>query len=489
MAKFDYDIAIIGGGIGGFASALTANALGKKVVVIEKGKLGGNCTWHTCIPSKTLVKAGNICHQMRNASSFGLKPLKKPELNTDRVMDHVRSVVREVHEIDRPETFKKAGIDIIDGPAQFKDCNHVRIDGKVLSAKNFIIATGSRPFVPDIEGLDKIPYLTNETVFDLDNLPKSIIILGGGLSGIEFASAFVRLGVGVAIVEPSDRILNREDKELVDMLISQLKSLGVKILTATKPLSFSRNGEGVKLAIENSKGKKGELTAETVLVTTGRKLGLEALNLEKAGVKYTDRGILANKRLQTSARNIYACGDVVGPYQFATMAEYQGVMAARNICLPFKQNVNYNNVVWVIFSDPELGHCGLTEEQARKEYGNNIKVYRHNYNKVRRAVIDNAEEGMAKFIFDNKGKLIGAHILGNHAEDLIHEAQLLISLDKNLSKVHSVIHAYPTYSEAVIKRMADLNYIESKQRNPLVRLALKLLPGFKDNLGSISDKL
>ncbi len=489
MSKYDYDVLVIGGGIGGFASALTANALGKKVAIVEKAKLGGNCTWYTCIPSKTLVKAGNICHQLQSVKDFGLETKTPIEFNTDSVMAHVRSVVDKVHNFDRPETFARVGIEVINGRAEFVDRRRVRVGENIISARNTIIATGSRPFVPQIEGIEGIPYLTNETVFNLNTLPKSMIILGGGLSGVEFCSAFVRLGVEITVVEASDRMLAREDRELVVMLRKRLESLGARILTGHKALKFSGTKGKISLTVEDSEGKTKRLEAESVLITTGRQLNLEKLGLEKAGIKYKLRGIVTNKRLQTTATNIYACGDAVGPYQFATMAEYQGIIAAQNAILPFKKSVNYRNVVWVIFTDPELGHSGMTEDEARLKFGSKIKVYRHRYSRVRRAMVDGAEEGLSKFIFDNHGKLVGVHILGQHAEELIHEAQLLVSFDHRLSKVHNAIHAYPTYSEAVIKRMADLNYIETMRANPFIRAALKMLPGFRDNLGSISDKL
>ena len=489
MSKYDYDVLVIGGGIGGFASALTANALGKKVAIVEKARLGGNCTWYTCIPSKALVKAGNICHQLQSIKDFGLETKTPIEFNTDGVMAHVRSVVDKVHNIDRPETFARVGIEVISGRAEFVDRRRLRVGDSIISARNTIIATGSRPFVPRIEGIEDIPYLTNETVFNLNTLPRSMIILGGGLAGIEFCSAFVRLGVEITVVEPAERILAREDRELVGLLRKQLESVGARILTNHKPLKFSHSKGKIILTVEDSEAKTKRLEADSVLVATGRRLNLEKLGLEKAGIKYEPRGIVTTRRLQTTARNIYACGDAVGPYQFATMAEYQGIIAAQNAILPFKKSVDYRNVVWVIFTDPELGHSGMTEDEARRKFGPKIKVYRHRYSRVRRAMIDGAEEGLGKFIFDNRGKLVGVHILGQHAEELIHEAQLLVSLDHRLAKAHNTIHAYPTYSEAVIKRMADLNYIETMRANPFIRAALKILPGFRDNLGSISDKL
>lgn len=489
MPKFDYDLLVIGGGIAGFTAAAMVNGLGKKVAIVEKGKLGGSCTWSTCAPAKALIEAAAVAQRVKEMGKFGLRARPPFELDGDNVMAYVRSVIKKIYETDSPESFERIGIRILSGAPEFIDNHRIRLGDKTLSASKFIIATGARAVVPPINGLGEVPYLTNENVFDLDTLPRSMIILGGGPAGIEFGQAFNRLGTRITVVEMADRILFRDDRELVEMLAQKLKAEGVEILTGRKAIKFARDKDRIALTVQDEEGNTQQLKAETALIALGRKANVEGLSLEKAGVEYTPRGISTNNRLQTSVGNIYACGDVVGPYQFAAVAEYQAIIAAENAFLPLKRSVDYKNLVWVTFVDPGLGHAGLTEAEARKIHGDRIKVCRYEYKRAHRAQIDLTESGMAKFILDSRGRLLGAHIFGYHAEDLIHEAQLIKSLKIPLSRVHSIIHAFPTYSEGIIKRIADLSYIDSMRRNPLIRFILKVLPGYRDNLDTVGRKL
>jgi len=489
MSRYDYDLIVIGGGIAGFVASSMANGLGKKVAIIEKDRLGGNCALRACIPKKALVEASSIAHRVKKLKDFGLTVETPIRLNTDGVMPYVRSIVEKVYQTDLPESFESIGIKIIKGEAEFLDRHSIRIGEETISAKSFIIASGSRALVPPIEGLDKVPYLTNENVFNIDKLPKSIIVLGGGPAGMEMATAFCHLGLKTTVVEMVDSILFREDRELVDRLTAILQKDGLGILTGYKAVKFSKEKSGINLTIQDKKGGIKNINAEAVLIALGRKADIEGLALEKAGVKYTPKGITTNSKMQTSAGNIYACGDVVGPYQFAAMAEYQAIIAAFNALLPLKRSASYDNTVWVTFTEPQLARCGLSEEEARKRYGNSIKVYRYEYSKARRAIVDQACEGIAKVVCNASGKVLGAHILGLHAEDLIHEIQLLKSLKEPLSKIHSIIHAYPTYSEAIIKRLGDISYTDSLASNPLFKLALSIMPGYNNNLKSIKDKL
>jgi len=448
---FDYDVVVVGGGAAGFVSSKLANGFGKKVAMIEKKKLGGDCTWSGCIPSKTLLRTSQIAHQIARMEDYGLRSDSVPELKTDGVMAHVRSVVQKVYQGHLPESFEKSGISVLFGEPQFLDRFHLQLNGKVISSQKFIIATGSRPYIPSIEGIDAIPYLTNETIFDLDRLPRSMIILGGGPIGIELGSALNRLGVEITIIEMKERILSTEDEELVNILTQLLHEEGIKIITKAKALWFLKKDTGIMLNIRSKAGKLIQLEADSVLIATGRKINIEGL--------------------QTTAPNIYACGDVVGPYRFSHMAEYQAIIATRNALLPFpfKRQINYRMVAWGIFTDPELAHAGLTEEEARSLYGEKIFVYKQRFQNIDRGKTDGAEIGMSKFICDPKGKLLGAHIFGKRACEIIHEAQLVKALNLPFKKIQSVIHVYPSYSD-VIKQPAKQAYIESLRRNPFISL-------------------
>jgi pyruvate/2-oxoglutarate dehydrogenase complex dihydrolipoamide dehydrogenase (E3) component/anti-anti-sigma regulatory factor len=489
MGNYDYDLIVIGGGIAGFAASVTANGLGKKVAVVESRRLGGNCTSFTCIPSKALIGAAHVSRQVARLEEMGLRIDGDATLNTDNVMARVRSVVQRAYEKDSPETFEAIGIRVLSGSAEFLDRHRIAVDGHPLSARSFIIAAGTRPLVPPIDGLDQIDYLTNESVFDLDELPGSLMILGAGVDGLEYASAFGRLGVEVTVVEMAPRLLPMIDRELSDGLLSSLRAEGIRILSGTKAVGFSmRNGRKV-LAVESAEAGAGEVEADAVLVTIGRKPNLDGLSLERAGVKYGPRGVLADGRLRTSARNIYACGDIVGPYQLASTAEYQGIVAATNVVLPVKRKADYENAVFVIFTEPAIGYTGLTEEQAREKYGDRLAVLRFDYRGMRRAIVDGAELGVAKLLCRPDGRLVGAHILGEAAPEVIHELQAVRALGKPLHALYSATHAYPTYAQAIVGRASQLAYLEKMERSRPVRVALGLLPGYENRLRLARSRL
>lgn len=490
MSKpYDYDVVVIGAGIAGLAASVTANGLGKKVALVEKRRFGGNCSSFTCLPSKTLIRSGHVHRLIDQMERYGLSAPAEIAIGTDGVMPRIREVVQRAYEKDTPQTFEDIGIHAIEGEASFVDAHRITLNGHSISAHKFIIAAGTRPLVPPIPGLDDIEYLTNETVFQLDRLPKSLIVLGGGIDGLEFASAFGGLGIEVTIVEMASQLLGASDRELANLLLDRLQQEGTRILNGTKAVGFSRDGDYKVLTIERSDGTMGEVRAEAVLLTIGRKAELEGLSLDKAGIKYTPRGIVTNGKLQTSVSHIYACGDIVGPYQLASMAEYQGIIAATNALLPRKEKVNYANSVFVIFTEPTLGHVGLTEQQARQMYGDNIRVYRFDYAQVRRAFVDATEAGLAKFICDKRGKLLGAHILGEGAAEVIHEAQLLKASGKPLHWVHSVTHAYPTYAQALMGRAGQLAYLDHMSGSFLVKEFLRVVPGYENRLSLARQRL
>jgi pyruvate/2-oxoglutarate dehydrogenase complex dihydrolipoamide dehydrogenase (E3) component len=412
---------------------------------------------------------------MTRLREFGLEPSAPIELDADRVMAHVRAVVQADADGHPPSVLEAEGINVLFGSPKFLDNHSIDLGGKKISSKKFIICSGSHPFVPPINGLQDIPYLTNETIFDLEVLPKSMIVLGAGPIGIELSAALNRLGVKIMIIQRSAGILKKDDKELVDRLIETLKAEGLEILTGTQTMGLARQGDKIVADIEDEKGKR-QIETESVLVSVGRRPNLDGLELEKAGVEFDSKGIKVNSHLKTSAKNIYACGDVVPPYLFTHIAEYEAIIATTNACfgLPIK-TANYDNVLWTTYTDPELAHAGLTEEQARERYGNGIRIYRWEHKDVDRAKTDLAQNGLSKFICDNKGKLLGIHILGHGAGELMHEAQLAKSLGLPFSKIASVIHAYPSYSDAV-RQPAKRCYIDILQNNFFIKLIKKIVP-------------
>ena len=474
MNKYDYDIIVIGGGAAGFVSSKLASGLGKKVAMIEKDKLGGECTLNGCIPSKALIKTSRIAHQIINAGRYGLTIHSPLDMNTDHVMAHVRSVVQKVYDGHRPETFQSLGIDVLFGAPTFTDNHQIQLNGKRISANKFIISTGSSPHIPAIEGIDTISFLTNQNIFDLERLPSSMIVLGGGPIGAELGSAFNLLGVDVSVIHKYERILNKEDGEFVDILSEKMKEDGLKLITGYKPIKVAMEDGRIALNIQNSNNQAQKIKAESLLIAVGRKANVEGLHLENAGIEYTLKGIKTSDTLRTTAPNIYACGDVAGPYRFSHMAEYQAKIATLNAIFPLKKRVDYKDAAWSTFTSPEIAHAGLTEEEARKSYGNRIRVYKHEYRHTDRGKTDISETGLGKFICDSRGRLIGAHILGARAGEIIHEAQIAKSLGIPFYKLYSVIHIYPTFTD-VVKHAARLCYIERLQNNPFLKFLRKIL--------------
>jgi pyruvate/2-oxoglutarate dehydrogenase complex dihydrolipoamide dehydrogenase (E3) component len=471
-----HDLLVIGVGSGGLSSAILGLRLGRRVGVVEKRKIGGDCTWYGCVPSKALIRAAAVAREASKLGDYGLANEGPIALNTDRVMEHVRSVRRRIYRGETPEVLEEMGIEVHLGAPRFLDRHRIRVGDRTLSARSFIIATGSSPFVPPVEGIDDVPYLTNETLFELETLPRSMIILGGGPIGVEMACALSRLGVEITLVEAGERILPRDDEELVEILSGSLIEEGIDILTGTKAVAASADAAGISLTVQDRGQKSFVLRGAALLVATGRTPNVDGLDLEAAGVEYSRQGIRTDRSLRTTAPNIYACGDVVGSYKFSHVAEYHASIAVPNavLPLPIKRKVDYRDVVWSTFTEPELAHAGLTEKEARERYGDAIRVYRHAYDEIDRARTDLADVGLSKFICDRRGKLIGIHVLGERASDVLHEAQLARKLGVRFDRIGSMIHVYPTYGD-LVKRPATAAFADRLQNNFFVKQLRRLV--------------
>ncbi len=470
---FDYDMIAIGAGAGGFVSSKIAAGFGKKVALIEKDLLGGECTNRGCVPSKALLKAASVAHQTRHIRYYGLEAADSIVLSGKHAMQYARQAVKKVYDTHPAAAFERLGIKVLFGSPRFLDRHRIDLNGRVISARKFMLCTGSSAALPALEGLASVPYLTNENLFEIDELPSSLLVLGAGPVGIEMAQAFHRLGSPATVVAKYGSILPHEDRELSVMLEEHLSAEGLRFVKKARSVSVAPGGDGIILSIERE-GRREEITAGALLVAVGRKPNTEGLNLEKAGVQYGAGGIVVDKHLRTTAPNIFACGDVVGPYRFSHMTEYQAVIAARNAFLPFRKKVNYDTVVWGTFTDPELAHAGMTEEEARKRYGGKVTVYRYPYGNTDRARTDNTEFGLAKYVIGPRGRLLGAHILGERAGEIIHEAQMLRHFDLPFSAIGQMVHVYPTYTD-VVRQPAKLNYIDRLRNNPFLKIVARLL--------------
>lgn len=456
MKKFDYEIVVIGGGAAGLTAAFTANGLKKKVALIEKDRLGGECTWKGCVPSKALLKSAKIAYHIQDAENYGIKT--NSEIDSRRVMDYVHSVQQKVYQKEKPELLKEKGIDFFNCSAEFIDSHSLKVEDKVISAGKIIIAAGSSPVIPPIKGIEAVPFLTNENLFELNQLPESILIIGGGPIGIEMAQALNRLQVKVSLVQRSDQILKKEEPAFSDRLAEKLIEEGVEILTGFEAVKVEKE-EDIILTVTDQNGLQKELQGEKLLIAAGRKARLRDLKLDKVGIQSSSQGIVTDKKMRTNIADIYACGDVVGPYRFSHVSYQEGITAAINAVSPLAfKKMSYENIIWVTYTDPELAHLALTEAEAKERYGDKIKVFELDYSELDRAVTESAE-GRAKFILDKKGKLLGAHIIGERAGEIIHSCQILKSLKLPFKKLQSVIHAYPTYAE-IIRDGAKEAYIE-----------------------------
>jgi len=472
--KKQFDVLVIGGGAAGLFSASIANALGAKTVLIEKTRLGGDCTWYGCMPSKAILKSSHVANLLKNLKKFGLSLNADLKLDTSGVMGHVRDVVNQIAAHHPNEVFEKRGIKVILGVPKFIDSSTVEINQELISAKKIIICTGSHPVVPPIEGLDGVDYLTNETIFNLESLPKSMIVLGGGPIGLELAQSLNGLGVKVKIIEMFDRLLFREEPEVSKLITDKLGLEGVGIFTGKKAIKVENQNNQIAVTFAGKDNKIDKIIADSILVAVGRAANVSNLNLELAKVKYSKKGIEVNQFLQTTNKNIFACGDVVGPYMFSHVAAYQASVAVRNALLRriAWQKVNYSNAAWATFTEPESSHLGLTEKEALLKH-KTVKIYTNDYTVSDRSITDVETVGFVKIITDKKGFILGAHVVGAKASELM-QGLLVAKANKiKLSKIASVLYIYPTLSE-IIKKTAAKSLVE-KMNNPIVKFALRLL--------------
>jgi pyruvate/2-oxoglutarate dehydrogenase complex dihydrolipoamide dehydrogenase (E3) component len=462
---------VVGGGAAGLTAAGISASLGAKTALVEARKLGGDCTWHGCIPSKTLLKAAKVAHAIRAADRHGLRAME-PHFDFAEVMDHVHATQSRIYQdADAPPNFEKLGIEIIPAGARFLDSHTIELAGKksTLSGRYFVIATGSRPVVPPIEGITTVNYRTNETIFSLAELPKRLIVIGGGPIGIELAQAFRRLGSEVVVIESMNRILPRDDPELSAILQQNLASEGIQFLL----------GHSVK-KVEDT----GVTAGDVLLLALGRRANVEELNLGAAGVAISKTGVVVDRHCRTRVKHIYASGDVTGLFQFTHMAEHMSKVAVSNALLHVPLSLESGSVTWCTFTDPELAHVGATEADLRKR-GISFDVFRFPFSKIDRAITDNETAGSIK-VFAKKfsGKIYGASILGAQAGEMIGEYALALRNGITMRQIADTIHPYPTYGLGN-RRAADQWYVR-KQSRTLVRWLQRIF-GYRGQLPDTSD--
>lgn len=453
-----YDIVIIGGGSAGLVVASAAAQLKAKVALVERNKLGGDCLWFGCVPSKSLIHASRVAYQVKNAARFGIYT-EPPEIEFAKVTGHVQQVIANIQPHDSPERFRGLGVEVIFGEGKFIDKKTFEVDGQQLTARAFVIATGSRPAIPSVEGLHSADFLTNEKVFDLKERPNSLVIIGAGPIGCELGQAFSRLGSNVTIISSKSHILPKEEPEAALVVQKQFESEGINILKEVR----AEKVEVVDGKKQVTAGGKNIIVDE-ILVAGGRLPNVESLNLEVAGVEVGKPGIIVNEKLQTTNSKIYACGDVIGGYQFTHVAGYEAVVALTNALFFPISKVNYRVIPWATFTDPELARVGLTEKQAKERYGDDVCVLKQPFSGVDRAQAEAATTGFGKIITKGNGEILGAHLVGISAGELIHEIVLAMSHKLPVSALTG-IHVYPTLSE--VNSKAGLLLKKQKYANNL----------------------
>ncbi len=447
------DLAIIGAGSGGLSVAAGAAQMGAKVVLIEKGKMGGDCLNYGCVPSKAMIAAGEAAEAVRASGKFGVNG-HEPAIDFAKVNGHVHDVIAGIAPHDSVERFEGLGVQVIQAAGRFVGPTEIEADGQRIKARRFVIATGSSAFIPPIPGLDDVPFLTNETIFSLTDAPEHLIVVGGGPIGIEMAQAHRRLGIKVTLVEGA-AIMSKDDPDAVAVVRKRLIDEGIALHECAKVESVVPRGNGVSVLVSQD-GRSAPIDGSHLLLAVGRRPNVDGLGLEAARIEHSPRGINVDARLRTSNKKIFAIGDVAGGYQFTHMAGYHGGIVIKNALFNLPSKVDERAVPWVTYTDPELAQVGLSAAEAA-EKGLLVRASSFDFAGNDRANAERATEGFVKAVVGKRGKILGATIVGRHAGELILPWVLAVQKGLKIADMASLIAPYPTLGEAS-KRAAGAYY-------------------------------
>ena len=461
-----YDLIIVGMGSGGMVAAEFAASLDLNTCVVERSeRIGGDCLWTGCVPSKAFIASAKVAHAMRTAGDFGITPVE-PDIDTAKVFERVRSIQQRIGSSDdAPERFEGLGIELRLGTAaRLTGPNTVRVGDEELEARYILLCTGSRPVVPPIDGLAEAGFLTSEDVWESERAPASLIVIGGGPISIELAQAFTRLGTRTTVLQQGDRILPRDEPELVERLVGRLRAEGVELHFDVETARVSV--EDGRRVVHGAGGERWE--AEQILVGAGRQPNVEELGLEDLGIEVTRRGVTVDERSRTSVGSVYAVGDLAGRYLFTHAAASDGVKAVRDMFFPGKGKVDAL-VPWCTFTEPELAHAGLTIAEATERHGaDDVQVWRMDFDHSDRARTDGTDDGLI-IVVTAKKKIVGAHVLGHAAGELIQELALAIQQELRFDELASLIHVYPTLSTSIAQLAAEAAFERAQRYRWLVR--------------------
>lgn len=460
-----YDIIVIGAGSGGLNIAGFMNSLKLKVLLVEKHLVGGDCLNYGCVPSKALISIANTVARAREAEAYGLHTVGGVDMAKIAAKIRERQDIIRVHE--NPDYFREKGIHVEIGSPYFVSKKTIAVNDVSYTARRIVIATGSRPAVPPIEGLDTVDYLTNETIFTNKVLPDRLLVIGAGPIGIEMAQAYQRLGSKVTVLDIADRVLPKEDKDISEILLTILQKEGIDFRLGVRPLRFLNKKS---LLVETPDKTEETLSFDRVLVAAGRKLNIDGLDLETAGITVKSNKILLDKYLRTTNKRVYCCGDVAGDFLFTHWAEYQASMVIRNMISPFKKTLNRDLAAWVTYTDPETATFGLWST-AMEERGIKYKTVTVPLADVDRAICEGITDGILK-LHIAKGKVLGGTLVAKNAGEIVGELIAFAALKIPFSRIYNRVYPYPTMSR--VNRKAVQQYLGQKL-TPRNKGILKLL--------------
>jgi pyruvate/2-oxoglutarate dehydrogenase complex dihydrolipoamide dehydrogenase (E3) component len=449
-----YNLVVIGGGTAGLVSAVGAAGLGAKVALIEKHLMGGDCLNVGCVPSKAIIRAARKAAGVRDMADFGVNVPDGTTIDFGKVMERMRRLRADISPHDSAKRFSELGVDVFLGAGKFAGPDTIEVGGQTLRFTKAVIATGARAAAPPIPGLKDVPYLTNETLFSLTELPKRLGIIGAGPIGCEMAQSFARFGSEVYLIEATHGILPREDRDASEIVRAAMERDGVKLLCCGKDLKLAKSAGGVRLQVE-SHGKGYDVEVDQLLVAVGRAPNVEGLGLETVGVEFDKKGVKVNDRLQTANPHIYACGDICSPYQFTHAADFMARIVIQNALFKGRAKASSLIIPWATYTSPEIAHVGLYEKEA-KDKGIEVDTFTQELSKVDRAILDGETEGFVR-VHVRKGtdEIVGATVVAAHAGDLIGELTLAMKAKVGLKTIGGTIHPYPTQAEA-IRKTGDL---------------------------------
>lgn len=470
MQRIKTDICVIGAGSGGLSVAAGAAQMGAQVVLIEAGEMGGDCLNAGCVPSKALLAAGKAAQAMRSGAAFGIAPVE-PAVDFAAVKDHVARVIATISPLDSQARFEGLGVRVIRDWAEFLSPTEIKAGDHRVTARRFVIATGSRPSVPPIAGLADVPYLTNETIFALRDRPAHLLIIGGGPIGMEMAQAHRRLGCAVTVIEAA-KAFARDDPEAAAVVVQTLRAEGVVLIEHAAVAAVS--GAAGAIAVELADGRR--ISGSHLLLAAGRQVALERLNLRAAGVGHTRKGVTVDAHLRSSNRRVYAVGDAAGGLQFTHLAGYHAGLVIRQAVLGLPARARPHHIPWVTYTDPELAQVGLTEAEARKLHGAGLTVVRTDLAHNDRAVAEAKAIGLIK-VMVVRGRPVGVSIVGPQAGELIGLWALALSSGLRMSALAGMVAPYPTLGE-VSKRAAGVYFSPRLFDNPGLKWAVRLVQRF-----------